>query len=1145
MRKSNIDDLLVKLSKIKEPNQASDQIINKIKSNSFNVLLAQYGKFNNWFFNEKCLFPSSFNEIAISRLTPTNKSFTKELHWSILPIFAYASKINKFCEHKQKFDNAFLQGDIQLAEKLYSEILDIYGLSFWSIDAGFLIKSYGQSLQKNRQFLEYIKERSAENGFISIYAEYVSMRIEINVSNYTFNRHIESLCDYDGEDNSIKQAYSFLKTCWNFSNVVNNDSLYFWGVRDLPLIDRYLLLIRTLQIIYSSIVFKPEQQLLAKTIKKLVKRIDDPLLKNLNQLISPMSPQQHNQIQESLLKIVHNHTSGEYEKVQEESLKLITDNPDCLDFLELYINSAIHSKITPRNPFQDNSLASDIYQKMYSIKVKDKDSESSFDALLKISNILGSSKLSNSIIAFVRNNKHNNSKIDNSIFEILNYSVLTPRFSIGFKRPDDSLRFLKNLSNRYPNNSAISLYEYEANQRKTKKILAFNINVPEIRKEKHLAYGLKCSGNYEDASQKYYSLYLATKDDPLNHAESLRYLTECYLALKQYQKWLHVVVDTYLRSPDLLLPINLLQLHESIKNKSEVIDQNEICWPIYYSILYSEDLLPIDYMYLYQFYDDFMLAKKFNKIEQFLIPTDEYLNKRFIYFLKNVCIPNVIDNSVKFKNTEELEASLIIKFQILQQADSQNGELYLSEIRKITQSSMIRKSIQRINQSRIHVDISNVKASLDMAFPDNFKRYADYLGLQDYLRQTLKVLNILIVILTEKKPQQYEDAAFQLFCELFDEIKKKYIANLDSYLSTRIRHGTLSGQIRSVFEKEKLITQNKMGVYESNDYWLSKLVEEDSKTSGEINDYLNCFSKNIDEIIDKMKSKWIQIKTKEKSEGLFDFNFSIESLNQIYDSLMIENINSDIFFDNIIRTLNSQTVASLDLIRKNISDFIKPELVNSINELGKFVESKLKSKAKRNVIDAISRCRTNIPICLAIVEDWFDGIGEQTAPDFHLNHLLDTVIEIISNGFQRIQFRPHRNIPEDCKLKGTYFNALIDIFFTISENAVKHAQNQLNTVNITIKKENEFLKIIISNKINEDMVEELQKKLDSIKSKLATEDISDLIRREGGSGLYKINRILQNIHLNPTESYGFGIRKNLEDNIFEIWINLNLQEILA
>ncbi len=95
---------------------------------------------------------------------------------------------------------------------------------------------------------------------------------------------------------------------------------------------------------------------------------------------------------------------------------------------------------------------------------------------------------------------------------------------------------------------------------------------------------------------------------------------------------------------------------------------------------------------------------------------------------------------------------------------------------------------------------------------------------------------------------------------------------LDCYLSMRVRHGTLSGQLRSPLEEQHLITQRESGSqeYKPNEYWPNRLPEVSPERRSKVEERLSTFSKSYDDFIDRIANKLIQIRSKDKPEGLFD-----------------------------------------------------------------------------------------------------------------------------------------------------------------------------------------------------------------------------------------------------------------------------------
>lgn len=1132
------------------------RLLKKIKSFTFEQLLSQYSVLESFgFYNKAMLFPRAYKDVIGFRDTPLTESLTKEIIWAILPVFKYYDEIKSFLSLRNQFEKDLLKGNIAAAALTHDIIIKQYGYSLWSLNAGFLINSYGKKLEDNRRYLADItKIIGSPNSIEGFCSECISMRMEANVSNNVYNKYIKQTINdiHDGTEISTKLE-KLLELILNIANIIDVEIISFWGVVSLPLIDRYLLLMSTLHYMYSSDLYQFEQEIFERIVKKLHNKIYDPQIANVVQILEPKAVSQNSGYQANIMAIIENYTLGRYEQVIADAKIAICDNPECFELYEIYINSFIYTKRELDNPFNANSLANDIMQKVYSIKTRDIKIEEMINGLLKIANNFGPSRLSSMIISFVRQNKYSESRLNYTTHEILNYNVVTPRTSIGFANAHKAITFIDNINKCYSTRATTALYRYVASQRKTKKILELDVELYQTRKEKYKAYGLKCSGNYKDAANHYYLLYLKTKDDILTHVEAIKHLSECLIISENYESWVEVIVDTYLRRPSLLTSVNILQLHKSIENKQNTINVKNICWSIYYSILYKEELLQEDYMHLYELCDDYLLSRGIKKIHEFGSFQGDGAVLRYIYFLRNVYTSKVIDNSIHFRSTEDLENEIISKYQILQQMDPKESEYYSNEIKKITQNAMIRKSILRINQSKIYVDIANIKNTLDVAFPESYKRYLEYLKLTKELRKICAVgNNSIFIVLTSKGEydkqevaQEPRDLTFDLFKDLFDEIGNKYAINLDSYLSTRIRHGTLSGQIRSMFEKEKLITlKNKSNIYESNEYWLNRLASNNESHRKEYDECFREFSKSIDNVIEKVKSDWIQIKKPEKPCGLFDYEFSSDEYLQMHTSLSDPNMNIDALFASITNLLNKRTTACLDNIRNIIKKELNAEILHCIEMLSNEVDSDDQLSSISDLRNAIARCRTEVPKCLDIVAGWFDDIGEDKAPDFKLSHLVDTVVEIINNCFPGCNFKPQRNISDRCifDIKGICFNPMVDIFFIIFENIVKHAIAHINSVMLDVEISEGVLVLVISNKVPEEVNSSLlSKALDEIRNKLKFGNIADVISQEGGSGLYKIYRILQNdLHQDPNANYGFEVIE--QDKTYKIWIKLRLQE---
>ena len=129
---------------------------------------------------------------------------------------------------------------------------------------------------------------------------------------------------------------------------------------------------------------------------------------------------------------------------------------------------------------------------------------------------------------------------------------------------------------------------------------------------------------------------------------------------------------------------------------------------------------------------------------------------------------------------------------------------------------------------------------------------------------------------------------------LFTKVVIKFLFDddgLDSYLSTRVRHGTLQGQIRRAFSNNNLITEkisDTSNIYAPNEY-IKKIVEPNYD---KISSILNDFSESVDDEITRIKQEILQIKYGERGidSGIFNLSESFYDIeDEVYNKVKVLN----------------------------------------------------------------------------------------------------------------------------------------------------------------------------------------------------------------------------------------------------------------
>lgn len=162
--------------------------------------------------------------------------------------------------------------------------------------------------------------------------------------------------------------------------------------------------------------------------------------------------------------------------------------------------------------------------------------------------------------------------------------------------------------------------------------------------------------------------------------------------------------------------------------------------------------------------------------------------------------------------------------------DAQNEAEYMEELVKITEQINIKKLSLQIEQSKIYVDVEGVKSKLGGQLEESYSKYI-------FLQKNPQLNNLpahFIEMLLKKMsdggalsgvvtipPTEADYILLDMISEIRDLFVSSSDHGLDFYISTRIRHGTLAGQLRGTLDALHLVTYKdaKTKSYKDNDYW--------------------------------------------------------------------------------------------------------------------------------------------------------------------------------------------------------------------------------------------------------------------------------------------------------------------------------------
>lgn len=564
----------------------------------------------------------------------------------------------------------------------------------------------------------------------------------------------------------------------------------------------------------------------------------------------------------------------------------------------------------------------------------------------------------------------------------------------------------------------------------------------------------------------------------------------------------------------------------------EFVDDRE--YPLEMSIFYTMLDAPASKRYLaYKHYLKRIEKRRASEIE---VTEDNKLK----YFLYNVADQKVLGlHRREFSKQEEvIDERLKICNNLY---DYFHDEKLSKEITSLMKGQKIKSLIKQVDESKIYVDEDGIKRN---ELEDEKAIFTAFQATDEgveYNDPSLKVIldylkRMSVLVLDEKEDIEKINYKDSLFRNFFVDIRNKFLLDskygLDFYLSTRIRHGTLVGQLRRSFADGRLITNmDESGNYQENLYWLDDVLKLKGEAREKCKEKFLWLTKFIDSRIMTIKDQYIQIKTESINKELnavFDFSLSPIATIILHLSEKCSNLTFEESVDKTFSLLWKITEDRLEQLRCEL-DTEQTSMQNAVAQMLKSVvdivgEGNPKVKTLEN---SVTSCSTGLQHDFATVKRWFVRKNINSF-DFSLSDVLSTCTTII-NDMNQGKFNV--DIENNCTslFKGDYFNNLYDIFHDILSNALNY-QKKVNRdieCKIKINEDAHLLTIIVSNWIDDS---DYNKILDKIKESEARANeliTMGLVSREGHSGILKIKNLVTNVVQGIGNKYINKVEKNL------------------
>lgn len=1071
----------------------------------------------------------AYSELRDVKNIENSNQLEGELAWYMFSILKYKSQINNFIELESDFQKEVLLGNSTKAFDKIEEINKGITYSYWSMENEFSIYQEFYGVDKNWEFLNKINE-TFNVPLSQLFSTFFSKKAEKEISILQYNRELESLVSgvnsQEGEFMSFKLGNLVSTNISNFSFILNTEGTS-------SIIDKYLTLIDVL----FQMSLTPEYLGLVKKIIHDLKKanIHDSRIDRISEQIqtSPI-----NFFNVKILDLFDIYTVGEYKNSLEKSINLIKEFPECIELYEIYIKSLLELELE----FQKTNISEIIDQillNLYSIFKRDEGYYNAKENLLKLSLSFPKLNLFKQVLSLVTVlTEDNSSRANSSYFIYSTYSNPNNFLSNEIDLVDigEDL-FKKHISIRV--NYFISKNKFD---------LLSSEKIPQVKLDLY-----KARTNYFHDKDSKLEILINLKNNPvLNNyykEEVNVYVNKTSLKQNKLGSLVSFFVDSYFENKYLIERINHEYLIEKIVDSDYDLDIINIDLPIYFHI---QDLTEYYQYVSLELYLDSLSIEKPSEIPFSHLHT----NDKTFFLLKKVCSIDVLNYfySVYESESEVIEERIKI-LRIIANIDKENSSSYFEEIATLTQKLKIKEVIETVNDGKISLNFSRIKKDKEYNLENNYNRYKKVrVFSEDNGLNLVDISSTINTYLSDIKTDSSKllDAPFVSFKTLFFEIVDSFLFSkehgLEGDISTRIRHGVLENQLRSVFINNNLIAiKNIKDEYNDIDYWLDKCNQLSYKDelSNRIQNSIKEFSNSTDLLIINLIKEKIQIQSnrhRAKFNGFFNYRFPDEYLWIIYNEQLNNDLNYEDFINYIFDFIELHTTNLL----KEISEKLRTDVNNGFQKELIKLQDKIKSILPKGggifseLNQAINNTKTHIQNELYDVSKWFKISNNSNNSVLDIDTIIHTAVESI-NIINSDKIQPKITIDKENLYNGGFF--YIDIFKILLENSINHSKLEDNNISVDVKnlvyttenKSQYFSKntITITNDLSESIcLDELDLKLTSIKSNWTT-DLST-VNQEGGSGLQKIKRILKYDIQVIDSLFNFNIVENQISIILEI-----------
>jgi hypothetical protein len=1070
-----------------------------------------------------------------------------EVAWSISLLNAYSDRISEFVRLRDAVEFSFLRGDLDQVEVTLGEVEATLGSSIWLIDQRQNLIQIQNGAGAKARFARTIFKNDRVPVMVRHAISWLSYRSNADATPAAIERLLATVAPLKS---GVDYIFHFLLgRCPAVTEEVAAEMLSYTD--QLPAVDRYQITLLVLQgLLVANGVSDASRTLLASILKNFANSVND---KYLRRLAFAYGADIDYDPSGSLLPLLDKYTIGDYHGAAEGLVEPTEQSIDRIHLLQRVARIA-DIKLPDVSIGNEKIIFDDICRDLALVATFSEEGLEARNRLQKFSLTFSGSGWAaglSLLLEHQRNDERIFSPTATQALHALRSQVDQPALAFVLPGERTAERFITQSLDKHPGSVTLSWMA---------QLLGVPCEVqldgvPEARLSRLHALRNARTGDYDGVIQFFGERASAAGDD-LGSLEGAVLLVHCYLALGQIEKVCALAARLFVRSRYFvsILPVRqivaeILKYHNEPMNTS--VTRGRISVAIVFDV-YSRHISSDHDVERADAYKD--VLRKLDVLYASAIPTDlpEIPREELIYFLRYVCVPEVLDQSLTLANTRAVEneriAILVMLSEMLTDQVRQPLSAFKDELREIRTRQVVKDTSLRLDQSKVYVNVEGIRRTVDVSMREDWNRFR-LMSLQgdatiDNLERLVRsALGDQVRVITIASPLTEKASLFRrMVIELRDQFTSNKEFGLNSNLSTNIRHGYILRELRGPLVGRNLITNKnteKSG-YQSNAHWADRLSEWDTSGHSMLQSMLAEFSQKIDDQIEYLNRQLLRVRSEKTPEGLFLYDLNESALSSVerkwgaleaYDEFM------DAVFDSFWKS----TESNLSRIRNTLLESILSDLNNAVNELEAKLRESALDQSIPGLMQAITMVRPDIRSAVERVVSWFKLSANTEYTDFDLEIAYQAGFQSVKTYYSNISITPSFVSSEQVMLQGWCLPFFARLFFLILDNAAFHGARDRSNLQVDVRVEanDSSISLRLENDLPKGCdIAALTEKVASINADYGQEKAVERLGEEGGSGYPKIWKLL-NVDLRKEHK----LKVSVSDRYFVVEIIIAAQGI--